>query len=84
MIIGFDFAPLVYENLSGMLKVDMDLINDVCEIRVGRGEDLLRDSVEESKDSKISEESRVSAVSRRTSTVIRPTVIRQTTHGSDK
>ena len=79
MIIGFDFAPLVYENLSGMLEVDMGLINDVCEIRVGRGEDLLRDSVEESKDSKITEDSRVSAVSRRTSTVIT-----QSTNRSEK
>ena len=62
-----------------MLEVDMGLINDVCEIRVGGGEDLLRDSVEESKDSKITEDSRVSAVSRRTSTVIT-----QSTNRSEK
>ena len=41
VIIGFDFAPLVYENeKTGKLEVDMCLVDDVREQHKGRGEDL--------------------------------------------
>ena len=42
MIIGFDFAPLVYENEhTGKLEVDLGLVNDVQEQQKGHGDDLL-------------------------------------------
>ena len=41
VIVGFDFAPLVYENESqGRLEVDLSLVNDVREQHKGGGEDL--------------------------------------------
>mmetsp|Transcript_29439 Transcript_29439/g.62539 ORF Transcript_29439/g.62539 Transcript_29439/m.62539 type:complete len:553 (-) Transcript_29439:137-1795(-) len=41
VIIGFDFAPLVYENEStGKLEVDLGQVNDVREQHKGSGEDL--------------------------------------------
>ncbi|KAL7540313.1 hypothetical protein ACHAXR_010015, partial [Thalassiosira sp. AJA248-18] len=41
VIIGFDYAPLVYENeSSGKLEVDLRLANDVREQHKGSGEDL--------------------------------------------
>jgi len=47
VIVGFNFAPLVYENeKTGVLKVDMDLINDVIEQQIGEGDDHLRNSSE--------------------------------------
>jgi len=42
VIIGFDFAPLVYENEhTGKLEVDLGLVNDVQEQQKGHGDDLL-------------------------------------------
>ena len=41
VIIGFDFAPLVYEDEdSGNLEVALDLVNDVIEQLSGHGENL--------------------------------------------
>lgn len=73
VIIGFDFAPLVYEKPCGALAVDMGLINDVCETRGGRGEHLLGEtSLEETDQSVITKERGVGAsLPRFTSTVIR-------------
>jgi len=47
VIIGFDFAPLVYQenDRTGKLKVDMTLRNDVIEQQKGRGEDLISGTV---------------------------------------
>ena len=45
MIVGFDFAPLVYENEeTGKLEVDLGLVNDVREQQNGHGEDLVKGS----------------------------------------
>jgi len=41
VLIGFNFAPLVFQNKStGMLEVDLSLAHDVREQRGGGGEDL--------------------------------------------
>ena len=41
ILVGFDFAPLVYENeKTGRLGVDMRVVNDVREQHKGRGENL--------------------------------------------
>ena len=47
VIIGFDFAPLVYQedDRTGKLKVDMTLRNDVIEQQKGRGEDLISGTI---------------------------------------
>lgn len=54
VIIGFDFAPLVYENEdTGILEVDLGLVNDVREQRQGHGEDLRQNgSAEDPEDSR--------------------------------
>jgi len=55
VIIGFDFAPLVFENedgFAGKLEVDLGLINDVLGQEKG-GEDLLEGSLDSSRGSSI-------------------------------
>ena len=46
VLIGYDFAPLLYQKEgSEMLRVDMNLINDVIEQSIGSAETLAGDDL---------------------------------------
>ena len=46
VLIGYDFAPLLYQKEgSEMLRVDMNLINDVVEQSIGSAETLAEDDL---------------------------------------
>ena len=78
VIIGFDFAPLVYEDEdSGNLKVALDLVNDVIEQLSGHGENL-KASTNVHPDEGSSIGSRSANFSRGTSSVFKPRTIHRT------
>ena len=77
VIIGFDFAPLVYEDEdSGNLEVALDLVNDVIEQLSGHGENL-KENLKGSTSVHLDEGSLTTNFSRGTSSVFKESMFQR-------